>query len=113
MSSIRIGCSGWTYQHWRHGVFYPPRCAARNWLRFYARHFDTVEVNMTFYRLPKPSSVARGATESPRDLVFAVKVSRYITHIKRLSNVERNLAILLDRIAPLVASPKMGPLLWQ
>jgi len=111
--AIRIGCSGWNYQHWRHGVFYPPRCAARNWLRFYARHFDTVEINMTFYRLPRAPSVARWVAESPSGFLFAVKVSRYITHIKRLQDVGPNLAILYDRIAPLLASPKMGPLLWQ
>jgi len=110
---IRIGCSGWNYAHWRHGVFYPPRCAARNWLRFYARHFDTVELNMTFYRLPKPAAVARWVTESPEEFLFAVKVSRYITHVKRLKDVSPNLAILLDRIAPLLRSPKLGPLLWQ
>jgi uncharacterized protein YecE (DUF72 family) len=113
MPSIRIGCSGWNYQHWRHGVFYPPRCAARNWLRFYARHFDTVEINMTFYRLPRASSVARWVAESPPAFLFAVKVSRYITHIKRLQDVAPNLAILYDRIGPLLASPKLGPLLWQ
>jgi uncharacterized protein YecE (DUF72 family) len=110
---IRIGCSGWNYQHWRHGVFYPPHCAARNWLRFYARHFDTVEINMTFYRLPRPTVVARWVAESPSDFLFAVKVSRYITHIKRLKDVEPNLAILFERIGPLLASPKLGPMLWQ
>ncbi|HLM35631.1 MAG TPA: DUF72 domain-containing protein [Gaiellaceae bacterium] len=113
MPSIRIGCSGWNYQHWRHGVFYPPRCAARNWLRFYARHFDTVEINMTFYRLPRAASVARWVAESPEGFLFAVKVSRYLTHVKRLQDVAPNLAILYDRIAPLLVSPKMGPLLWQ
>ncbi|HEY3183801.1 MAG TPA: DUF72 domain-containing protein [Gaiellaceae bacterium] len=110
---IRIGCSGWNYDHWRHGVFYPPRCAARNWLHFYAKHFDTVEVNMTFYRLPKPAVVARWVEETPRDFVFAVKVSRYITHVKRLNDVGPNLQILYERIAPLLAEPKLGPLLWQ
>jgi uncharacterized protein YecE (DUF72 family) len=110
---VRIGCSGWNYAHWRHGVFYPPRCAARNWLGFYAKHFDTVEINMTFYRLPKPAVVARWIEETPPDFLFAVKVSRYITHIKRLREIEPNLRILYDRIAPLIASPKLGPLLWQ
>jgi len=113
MLPIRVGCSGWNYKHWRDGVFYPPRCAPRNWLRFYARHFDTVEINMTFYRLPRATSVARWVAESPADFLFAVKASRYITHIKRLQDVEPNLAILYERIAPLLASPKMGPLLWQ
>jgi uncharacterized protein YecE (DUF72 family) len=110
---VRIGCSGWNYAHWRHGVFYPPRCAAKNWLDFYARHFDTVEINMTFYRLPKREAVARWVAESPPGFLFAVKASRYITHIKRLQEVGSNLEILYDRIEPLLRSPKMGPVLWQ
>ena len=110
---IRIGCSGWNYAHWRNGVFYPPRCAARNWLRFYARYFDTVEVNSTFYRLPRASSVARWVEESPPEFTFAVKVSRYITHVKRLVDAHEHLPLLFERIAPLRASPKLGPLLWQ
>jgi uncharacterized protein YecE (DUF72 family) len=110
---IRIGCSGWNYAHWRHGVFYPPRLAARNWLRFYAQHFDTVEINTTFYRLPKAAAVARWVDETPDDFLFAVKVSRYITHVKRLNDVAPNLALLYERIAPLIASSKLGPLLWQ
>ena len=110
---IRIGCSGWNYAHWRNGVFYPPRLAAKEWLRFYARSFDTVEVNTTFYRLPRTSSVARWVAESPEGFTFAVKVSRYITHIKRLLEVPQHLPLLYERIAPLLRSPKLGPLLWQ
>jgi uncharacterized protein YecE (DUF72 family) len=110
---LRIGCSGWNYAHWRNGVFYPPRLASRNWLRYYARHFDTVEINMTFYRLPKAHIVARWLEETPRDFVFAVKVSRYVTHIKRLLEVPQHLPLLYERIAPLLRSPKLGPLLWQ
>jgi uncharacterized protein YecE (DUF72 family) len=110
---IRIGCSGWNYAHWRNGVFYPPRCAARNWLRWYARHFDTVEVNMTFYRLPKEPVVARWVSEAPEGFTFAVKVSRYITHIKRLVDAHEHLPLLYERIDPLIRSPKLGPLLWQ
>jgi uncharacterized protein YecE (DUF72 family) len=110
---IRIGCSGWNYAHWRNGVFYPPRLAAKEWLRFYARSFDTVEVNTTFYRLPRVSSVARWVAESPEGFTFAVKVSRYITHIKRLLEVPQHLPLLYERIAPLLRSPKLGPLLWQ
>jgi uncharacterized protein YecE (DUF72 family) len=110
---IRIGCSGWNYDHWRNGVFYPPRCASRNWLRWYAKFFDTVEINMTFYRLPKAVIVARWVEESPDDFLFAVKVSRYITHIKRLLEVPQHLPLLYERIDPLLRSPKMGPVLWQ
>ena len=94
-------------------MFYPPRCAPRNWLRWYAQHFDTVEVNMTFYRLPKEPVVARWVQESPPPFTFAVKVSRYVTHVKRLLDADRHLPLLYDRIRPLLRSPKMGPLLWQ
>ena len=110
---LRIGCSGWNYAHWRNGVFYPPRCAARNWLEFYARHFDTVEVNSTFYRLPREAAVARWLEQTPPGFVFAVKVSRYVTHIKRLLDVGEHLPLLYERIRPLLGSTKMGPLLWQ
>jgi uncharacterized protein YecE (DUF72 family) len=110
---LRIGCSGWNYAHWRNGVFYPPRCASRNWLQHYARHFDTVEVNMTFYRLPKEPVVARWVRESPPGFTFAIKVSRYVTHIKRLLETPEHLPLLYERIRPLLASPKLGPLLWQ
>jgi uncharacterized protein YecE (DUF72 family) len=109
--SLRIGCSGWNYAHWRNGVFYPPRCPSRLWLRYYAQHFDTVELNTTLYRLPRRESVARWADETPDDFVFAVKVSRYITHVKRLRDVPEHLPLLYQRIEPL--RPKLGPLLWQ
>ena len=110
---IRIGCSGWNYAHWRHGVFYPERCPPARWLRYYAQFFDTVELNSTFYRLPRTSAVARWVAESPVDFVFAVKVSRYITHTKRLVDTDEHLPLLLGRIEPLLHSPKLGPLLWQ
>jgi len=111
--SVRIGCSGWNYAHWRHGVFYPERCPAARWLGYYARFFDTVELNTTFYRLPRTTAVARWVTQSPPSFLFAVKVSRYVTHIKRLVDVDKHLPLLLDRIDPLLRSPKLGPLLWQ
>jgi len=110
---IRIGCSGWNYQHWRNGVFYPPRLPPRRWLEFYARHFDTVEVNATFYRLPRESAVANWVRESPPGFLFAVKMSRYVTHIKRLRDLESSLEIFYSRIRPLTGSPKLGPVLWQ
>jgi uncharacterized protein YecE (DUF72 family) len=74
---IRIGCSGWNYAHWRNGVFYPPRLAARHWLDFYAQRFDTVEINATFYRLPRVEAVRRWVDESPDGFLFAVTASRY------------------------------------
>jgi uncharacterized protein YecE (DUF72 family) len=110
---IRIGCSGWNYQHWRNGVFYPPRLPPQRWLEFYARHFDTVEVNATFYRLPRESAVATWVRESPPGFLFAVKMSRYVTHIKRLRDLASSLEIFYSRIRPLAGSPKLGPVLWQ
>jgi uncharacterized protein YecE (DUF72 family) len=110
---VRIGCSGWNYRHWRGGVFYPPRLPQREWLRYYAERFDTVELNTTFYRLPNAASVARWVSETPPGFSFAVKVSRYITHIKRLTEIAEHLPRLYERIEPLLQSPKLGPLLWQ
>ncbi len=110
---VRIGCSGWNYAHWRNGVFYPPRLPASRWLEHYAQHFDTVEVNATFYRLPKRSSVARWIEQTPPDFVFAIKASRFLTHVKRLTDLGPGLERFYARIEPLVDSPKLGPLLWQ
>jgi uncharacterized protein YecE (DUF72 family) len=110
---IWIGCSGWNYQHWRNGVFYPPRLPPRRWLEFYAQHFDTVEVNATFYRLPREPAVANWVRESPPGFLFAVKMSRYVTHIKRLRDLPPSLELFYSRIQPLVRSPKFGPVLWQ
>ena len=113
MGEIRIGCSGWNYQHWRNGVFYPPRCPARRWLAFYARHFDTVEVNSTFYRLPRESVVAGWVAGTPPGFLLAIKASRYLTHVKRLTGLEEGVPRLLERIRPLSGTEKMGPVLWQ
>jgi uncharacterized protein YecE (DUF72 family) len=111
--SIRVGCSGWNYAHWRNGVFYPPRLAASKWLDHYARFFDTVEVNATFYRLPKRASVARWVEQSPPGFVFAVKASRYLTHIRRLKDIGPGLERYYACIEPLLDSTKLGPILWQ
>jgi uncharacterized protein YecE (DUF72 family) len=109
---IRVGCSGWNYADWR-GVLYPPGCPQRKWLARYAEVFDTVEINTTFYRLPKREAVQGWVEQSPPAFVFAVKASRYLTHIKRLTDMERGVARLLERLEPLTASPKMGLMLWQ
>ena len=113
MKAVRVGCSGWNYAHWRDGVFYPPRLPPRRWLDYYAQHFDTVEVNSTFYRLPKEAAVANWVEQSPSDFLFAVKASRYLTHIKRLLDLGPGLDRFYERIRPLVRSPKLGPVLWQ
>ena len=113
MKSVRIGCSGWNYKHWRDGVFYPPRLPPRRWLDYYARHFDTVEVNSTFYRLPRETAVANWVLETPPDFLFTVKMSRYVTHVKRLRDLAPSLGRFYSRIEPLANSPKLGPVLWQ
>jgi uncharacterized protein YecE (DUF72 family) len=109
--SIRIGCSGWNYAGWK-DEFYgglPPRL----WLQHYAKHFDTVEVNNTFYRLPRRETVARWVEQTPPGFVFAIKASRYLTHIKRLTDLDQGVARFYERIEPLVDSRKLGPVLWQ
>jgi uncharacterized protein YecE (DUF72 family) len=107
-----IGCSGWNYPHWRE-VVYPKGLPARRWLSHYATLFDTVEINTTFYRLAKPAAVARWVEETPPDFIFAAKASRYMTHMKRLTDLGSGLARYYDAIEPLAASPKLGPVLWQ
>ena len=112
MKPIRVGCSGWNYADWR-GVLYPPGCPQRKWLQRYAEVFDTVEVNNTFYRLPTLDAARGWVAQTPPDFAFAVKSSRYLTHVKRLTDMDRGVARLLERLEPLTASPKMGPMLWQ
>jgi uncharacterized protein YecE (DUF72 family) len=109
---VRIGCSGWNYPHWRERI-YPKGLPARRWLAFYADLFDTVEVNNTFYRLPRRESVAAWVEESPADFLFAVKASRFLTHMKRLTDMGQGVRRFYERIDPLARSPKMGPVLWQ
>jgi len=110
---VRIGCSGWNYKDWRERV-YPKGCPASRWLEYYSRNlFDTVEVNSTFYRLASRDAVANWVRQTPDDFVFALKASRYLTHIKRLTNLETGVERFYERIEPLVGTPKLGPVLWQ
>ena len=112
MRPVHVGCSGWNYSDWRETV-YPKGLPARLWLEHYATLFDTVEVNATFYRLPKRETVAHWVEVTPHDFVFSIKASRYLTHIKRLRDLGKYLGNLLERLEPLLETPKMGPLLWQ
>ncbi|MGH3094204.1 MAG: DUF72 domain-containing protein, partial [Gaiellaceae bacterium] len=97
---------------WRERV-YPRGVPQRRWLAHYATLFDTVEVNNTFYRLPKRESVAVWVEQTPRDFLFAVKASRFLTHMKRLTDMGQGVERFYERIEPLVESPKLGPVLWQ
>jgi uncharacterized protein YecE (DUF72 family) len=108
---VRIGCSGWNYRSWKEAVY--GGAPARRWLELYAKRFDTVEVNATFYRLPTVKAVAGWVEQTPDDFVFSVKGSRYLTHIKRLRDLGPGLDRFYERLEPLVRSPKLGPVLWQ
>jgi len=105
-----VGTSGWHYDHWRER-FYPHKLGKPGWLDFYARHFSTVELNNSFYRLPSEAAFANWRDVSPANFSFAVKVSRFITHIKRLKNVEEAVETFMSRAK--ILEEKLGPLLYQ
>jgi uncharacterized protein YecE (DUF72 family) len=107
---IRIGTSGWHYPHWR-GPFYPHELPSEAFLRRYAETFDTVEANATFYRLPSEATVAAWRAAVPDRFVFAVKASRFITHMKKLRGVDDALATFLSRVR--VFGDTLGPVLFQ
>jgi uncharacterized protein YecE (DUF72 family) len=92
---------------------YPAKCPQSRWLAVYAERFDTVEVNSTFYRLASKDAVARWVEQTPPGFCFAVKASRYLTHMKRLNDVGQGLQRFYDPIMPLVEAGKLGPVLWQ
>lgn len=93
---LRIGTSGWVYKHWI-GIFYPRGLSGAGQLRFYAARFDTVEVNFSFYRLPERTVFEQWRAQTPDDFLFAVKGSRYLTHMKKLNDPDEPLHRLLDR----------------
>jgi uncharacterized protein YecE (DUF72 family) len=112
VGEAHIGCSGWNYKHWR-GLFYPAGLPESRWLEHYASRFDTVEVNATFYRLPTRKAADGWARATPRGFEFAVKASRYLTHVKRLRETGAGYARLLEPLHPLVEADRLGPVLWQ
>jgi len=111
MSQIRIGISGWRYEPWR-GIFYPTNLAQRRELQFAARAFSSIELNGSFYSLQHPRSYADWYNETPADFVFSVKGPRYITHIRKLNQVEIPLANFFAS-GLFNLKEKLGPLLWQ
>jgi uncharacterized protein YecE (DUF72 family) len=111
MPTTLVGCSGWSYPHWRDPVY--KRRPSGEWLERYAEMFPTTEVNATFYRLPTVRMVQGWADRSPAGFVFAIKVSRYLTHVRRLRDAGDGLGLLRERLAPLTAAGKVGPFLWQ
>jgi uncharacterized protein YecE (DUF72 family) len=105
-----IGTSGWHYDDWR-GRFYPEKLPKAKWLEFYARHFGTLELNNPFYHLPSEKAFQNWHDASPGDFVFAVKVSRFITHIKRLKDCDEAVDNFMSRAV--ILKEKLGPLLYQ
>jgi uncharacterized protein YecE (DUF72 family) len=112
VNAARVGCSGWNYRDWK-GDFYPEGLAAKHWLESYAERFDTVEVNTTFYRLAKRDAVARWVEQTPPEFLFTVKASRYMTHMKRLQDLEPAIKRFYEPLQPLVDAGRLGPVLWQ
>jgi len=110
MSKVLIGTSGYVYSHWE-GIFYPDTLPKSKKLEYYCSHFRTVELNNTFYRLPSEKVFESWYKRSPKNFIFAVKVSRFITHIKKLKNCKRPWKIFLER--SLILREKLGPFLFQ
>ncbi|WP_309091300.1 DUF72 domain-containing protein [Phenylobacterium sp.] len=110
MSELRIGCSGWVYKDWT-GPFYPEGTKDRERLEYYATRFDTAEINASFYRLPSEAMVEGWARRAPPAFVFAWKVSRFITHNKKLKDCGESVDLVFGRMAPL--GDKLGPALIQ
>ena len=110
MNQIRIGASGWHYKHWI-GRFYPAKLPASRMLEYYIEHFDTVELNNTFYRLPPESALLSWRDSTPDDFRFAIKGSRFLTHMKKLKDPEQGIARFFERID--ILGRKAGPVLFQ
>jgi len=109
-TSVRIGCSGWQYKHWR-GTFYPAALPQKAWLDYYVQQFDTVEINNTFYRLPESSSFLEWRRRAPRRFEYAVKASRFLTHMKKLKDPDEAIKRFFERARHLQRT--FGPVLFQ
>jgi uncharacterized protein YecE (DUF72 family) len=107
---VRVGCSGWQYQHWR-GEFYPAGLPQARWFAHYALTFDTVEINNSFYRLPPAETFAKWREQAPKRFVYAVKASRFLTHMKKLKDPEEPLHRFYSQAWHL--GPQLGPILYQ
>jgi uncharacterized protein YecE (DUF72 family) len=107
---IRIGTSGWHYNDWA-GLFYPADLPKSKWLEYYAGHFNTVEINNTFYRQPKPETFTNWHKQAPKNFLYTIKANRYITHIKRLKDAKEPLGRFLK--GALLLKENLGPILYQ
>ena len=110
MKKLHIGTSGWVYSHWE-GVFYPKDLPPKDKLKYFSQHFKTTEINYSFYHLPRPSTYQNWYKQVPEDFLFAIKASRFITHIKRLNGVKEAWKQFLENA--LYLKEKLGPILFQ
>lgn len=110
VGAFHVGTSGWSYDHWK-GLFYPEHLKAKDYFSFYTRHFDCVELNTSFYRLPKKKTVSHWKKQAPPDFIFCPKLSRFITHIKKLHDCRQPLKGFLEVFKRL--KKQMGPILVQ
>ncbi len=110
VSRIRVGCSGWAYKHW-HGIFYPEGMPQRRWFEFYASEFDTVEINNSFYHLPKAETFDKWRDQAPDGFCYAVKANRFITQAKKLKDPDEPLERFLVPTRRL--KEHLGPILFQ
>jgi uncharacterized protein YecE (DUF72 family) len=108
--AIHIGTSGWSYKHWR-GTFYPENIKVKDHFKYYQAHFNTVEINNTFYRLPKKETFISWKTDVSADFVYMIKASRFITHMKKLHDPQESTALFLDHVRLL--GKKLGAILFQ
>jgi uncharacterized protein YecE (DUF72 family) len=109
-AAVRIGCSGWIYRHWR-GRFYPEKLAVKKWFAFYAEHFDTVEINNSFYRLPKAETFDAWREQAPPGFRYAVKANRFLTQAKKLKDCGEPLQRMMPPFRHL--GETLGPILYQ
>ncbi|MEW6214228.1 MAG: DUF72 domain-containing protein [Nitrospirota bacterium] len=110
MANLRIGCSGFLYDHWR-GNFYPEGLSKSHWLEYYCKQFSTVELNVTFYRLPERETFVKWYSSTSEGFVFSLKGSRFITHVKKLKDCEEPIEAFFSRASLL--KEKLGIILWQ
>ena len=107
---VRIGTSGWVYKHWR-GLYYPPDLRQSEWFGFYARQFETVEINNSFYRLPSEAAFDAWRAQALPGFLYSLKASRFLTHLKKLKDPEEPIRIFFERAGRL--GPALGPVLYQ
>lgn len=110
MADLRIGCSGFLYDHWRKN-FYPEDLSKNYWLEYYSKHFSTVELNVTFYKLPDRETFSKWYLSTPEGFVFSLKGSRFITHIKKIKDCAEPVEAFFSRA--LLLKEKLGVILWQ